>query len=113
MALKKAGGLDTKWPDLGSSQEEVKDYLGPEMSQSLKTTSDFLSEHHVIHTCCSLYVGKSIPWTVICIALLRLFSKTPIYLQEFIKHLPNITMNEAPFCVEMENNLQNRWRGVT
>lgn len=95
MALKKVGGLDTKGPDLGSSQE-VKDYLGPEMSQSPKMTSDLLSEHHVIHTCCSQYMGEGIPWTAICIALLRLFSKTPTYLQEFIKHLPNITMNEAP-----------------
>lgn len=87
-------------PDLGILQEDVKDYLWPELSQSLKTNCGLLSEHHVIHTYySSQYMGEGIPWTAICIAPLRLSSKTPTYLQESVKYLPNIIKNETSLYV--------------
>lgn len=56
----------------------------PELSQSLKTICDIflLSEHHVIHICCSQFREGDIPWTAISTAPLRLSSKIPTYLQE-------------------------------
>lgn len=97
---KKVGGQDMKEPDrklTGKSQE----LLWSELSQSLKWTCDPLSKHHVFHICCSSqYLGESVPRTAACIAPLRLPSKTPTCLQELVKQLPNITMNEAPFYEE-------------
>ena len=81
-------------PELERSQEDVKDYLWPELSQRVKMTRGLLSENRVIHiSSSSQYMSEGIPWTFICIAPLTLSSKTPTYLQKFVKHLPNLIKN--------------------